>query len=109
MISIGHLIGYIAGTIDLVGMFGTSMGDTQFKKLILVAAFSLMFAVGVTSWAVTERVLVSSKASDANEGGLKLISKIFYAATHLPPRIQAICTVQIWTVSIRTKLHRSQS
>lgn len=99
MISIGHLAGYIAGTVDLVGIFGPSMGDTQFKKLILVAAFGLIFAVGVTSWAVTERVLVSSRSTEENDGGFKIISKIFYAATHLPPRIQAICTVQVWTVS----------
>ncbi|TVY90676.1 General alpha-glucoside permease [Lachnellula willkommii] len=97
MISVGHLAGYIAGTVDLVGMFGTSFGDTQFKKLILVAAFGLIFAVGVTSWAVTERVLVSSKSADSNDGFVKIIAKIFYAATHLPPRIQAICTVQVWT------------
>ena len=104
MISVGHLAGYIAGTVDLVGIFGTSMGDTQFKKLILVAAFGLIFAVGITSWAVTERVLVSSKSADSNDGFIKIIAKIFYAATHLPPRIQAICTVQVWTVSELMKL-----
>lgn len=100
MISVGHLVGYLAGTIDMVGIFGTSFGDTQFKKLILVAVFSLIFAVGVTSWAVTERVLVSSGATDHDNGGfLRIISKIIHTATHLPPRIQAICTVQVWTVS----------
>ncbi|TVY85463.1 General alpha-glucoside permease [Lachnellula suecica] len=97
LVSVGHLVGYIAGTADLVGMFGTSMGDTQFKKLILVAAFALIFSVAVTSWAVTERILVSSRATDDPDGVFQIISKIFHAATHLPPRIQAICTVQIWT------------
>ncbi|KAH8676829.1 major facilitator superfamily domain-containing protein [Tricladium varicosporioides] len=97
MVSVGHLIGYIAGTIDLVAIFGTSMGDTQFKKLTIVAALGLIVAVGVTSWAVTERVLISSKASTSPDSPLKIISQIFRTATSLPPRIQAICTVQLWS------------
>jgi solute carrier family 45 protein 1/2/4 len=99
MVSIGHLIGYVAGTLDLVALFGPSWGDTQFKKLIIVAASGLLFTVGVTSWAVTERVLISSKASGSQDGGFKIISQIFRTATNLPPRIQAICNVQLWSVS----------
>jgi solute carrier family 45 protein 1/2/4 len=64
MASFGHLVGYAVGTMDLVKMFGTSLGDTQFKKLTLVAAFGLILAVGVTSWAVTERVLISGRESE---------------------------------------------
>ena len=60
MIAIGHLIGYGAGAIDLPRIFGTFLGDSQFKQLTIVAATSLAFAVGVTSWAVEERVLVSA-------------------------------------------------
>ena len=99
MVSIGHLVGYAVGTIDLVSIFGPSLGDTQFKKLILVAAFGLLFSVGLTSWAVTERVLISSKATDSQDSGFKIISQIFHTATNLPPRIQAICNVQLWSVS----------
>ncbi|CAG8951215.1 hypothetical protein HYFRA_00007962 [Hymenoscyphus fraxineus] len=97
MVSIGHLVGYAVGTIDLVAIFGPRFGDTQFKKLILVAAFGLMLSVGVTSWAVTERVLISSRATESQDGGLKIVKQIISTATNLPPRIQAICNVQLWS------------
>jgi solute carrier family 45 protein 1/2/4 len=61
MIAIGHLIGYAIGTIDLVKIFGTTLGDSQFKQLTLIAAVFFNVAVVITSWAVQERILVSSK------------------------------------------------
>lgn len=61
MIAIGHLIGYGFGTIDLLKIFGTTLGDSQFKQLTLIAAMTLLFAVGVTSYAVDERVLISAQ------------------------------------------------
>ena len=61
MIAIGHLIGYGLGTIDLLKIFGTTMGDSQFKQLTLIAAVTLLIAVAVTSYAVEERVLISTK------------------------------------------------
>jgi solute carrier family 45 protein 1/2/4 len=97
MASFGHLFGYAIGTMDLVRIFGTSMGDTQFKKLTLVSGFGLMFAVGVTSWAVTERVLISSKESESKAGVVQIVRQIFRATMNLPPRIQAICWAQFWS------------
>ena len=61
MIAIGHLVGYGLGTIDLLSLFGTTLGDSQFKQLTLIAAAVLLLAVGVTSYAVEERVLLSTK------------------------------------------------
>lgn len=60
MVAIGHLVGYGAGALDLGRIFGGLIGDTQFKQLTVIAAFALAFAVGVTCWATTERVLVAS-------------------------------------------------
>ncbi|PVH88354.1 hypothetical protein DL98DRAFT_509066 [Cadophora sp. DSE1049] len=98
MVAIGHLVGYVIGTVDLVGIFGPSYGDTQFKKLILLAAFALVFTVAVTSWAVTEKVLVSGRDDHVPSKGLtQIVSHIFKAATTLPPRIQAICNIQLWS------------
>jgi solute carrier family 45 protein 1/2/4 len=97
MASFGHLVGYAVGTMDLVKIFGTSMGDTQFKKLVLVAAFALLFAVGVTCWAVTERVFISSKESESSAGVVQIVRQIFRATMTLPPRIQAICWAQFWS------------
>jgi solute carrier family 45 protein 1/2/4 len=97
MASLGHLIGYVAGTLDLVSIFGTSLGNTQFKKLVLIAGFGLIFTVGVTSWAVTERVLISTKDGETKTGGIKIIRQIITTTMHLPPRIQAICWAQFWS------------
>ena len=66
MAGIGHLIGYGIGTIDLVKIFGSSFGDTQFKQLIVIAALALLFAVAVTSYAVQERILISAKYNLTN-------------------------------------------
>lgn len=97
MASFGHLVGYAVGTVDLVSIFGTSMGDTQFKKLTLVAAFALLFAQGVTSWAVTERVLISGRGSESPAGVVQIVRQIFRTTIDLPPRIQAICWAQFWS------------
>ena len=61
MIAIGHLIGYGAGTLDLVRIFGNLLGDSQFKQLTVIAAFVILIAIGITSWAVEERVLISAR------------------------------------------------
>ena len=61
MIAVGHLAGYGAGTIDLLKVFGKTLGDSQFKQLTVIAGAALLFAVGVTSWAVEERILLASK------------------------------------------------
>lgn len=61
MQAIGSLLGYIVGSVDMVTTFGTRFGDTQFKQMTLVAALFLVAAVLVTSYSVTERVLVSAR------------------------------------------------
>ena len=96
MIAIGHLIGYAVGSIDLPRRFGTFFGDSQLKQVTLIAALALLGAVTVTSLAVEERVLVSSKEGDNKIGVLEKMSRIFKMTFHLPDRIQAICWVQFW-------------
>ncbi len=97
MVSSGHLVGYFIGTLDLVKLLGPSFGDTQFKKLCLLSASVLVFTSGVTSWAVTERILVSGKDVDEPINGIQIIKKVFKATASLPPKIQAICNVQLWS------------
>ena len=58
MVAIGHLIVYGVGSLDLNRIFGTLLGDSQFKQLCVVAAAALIVAVGITCWAVEERILV---------------------------------------------------
>jgi len=106
MAGVGHLVGYVIGTLDLVQLLGPGLGDTQFKKLILIAAFGLLFSIGVTSWAVTERVLVSTsggKDPDQKDSSMaslapdKIFGQIITTIRHLPPRIEAICWAQFWS------------
>lgn len=96
MQAMGHLIGYYIGTIDLVQLFGPSLGDTQFKKLIIIAAASLLIAVGVTSWAVTERIFLPEKDSDILTVP-QVFRQIIDTTKTLPPRIQALCWAQFWS------------
>ncbi|OLN94318.1 General alpha-glucoside permease 2, partial [Colletotrichum chlorophyti] len=98
MSAIGHMLGYGAGAIDLVSIFGTTFGDTQFKQLTLIATFLMVFSSGVTCWAVTERVLVSTRQDPRKATGrFKVFRQIWSTLLHLPPRIQAICWAQFWS------------
>jgi len=97
MVAVGHLIGYTAGTIDLKKVLGTFLGDTQFKQLALISGFALLFTNGITSWAVTERVLIAGRESDEKSGDIfRIVRQIIRTTLHLPPRIQSICWAQFW-------------
>lgn len=61
MSAIGQLFAYVVGAIDTVSIFGTFLGDTQFKQMTVIAALSLMLAVAITSYSVKERVLISAR------------------------------------------------
>lgn len=62
MVAIGNLIGYGVGTIDLVKVFGKTLGDTQFKQLCVISAAALLAAVGITSYSVQERILIAERS-----------------------------------------------
>lgn len=97
MSAIGHGIAYATGAVDLPSLLGTSLGDTQFKQLTVIAALGLVFTCGVTVWAVTERILVASRHDPRKDkGGFKVVSQIWHTIVHLPPRIRAICMAQFW-------------
>ncbi|KAI0013511.1 MFS general substrate transporter [Xylariaceae sp. FL0662B] len=98
MSAIGHGIAYATGAIDLPSLFGTFLGDTQFKQLTVIAATGLLVTCGITVWAVTERVLVAARHDSRKEkSGFQVVSQIWSTITHLPPRIQAICNAQFWS------------
>lgn len=100
MVAIGHLIGYAAGAMDLGRLFGNTIGDTQFKRLTVVAAAFLCVAVGLTCWAVEEKALVLSEKDEEKqkeEGAFDMFKKILTTAVHLPSRISAICWIQFWS------------
>lgn len=93
----GHILAYLIGLLDLVAIFPAWLGgDTQFKKMTVVSAVFLWLAVGVTSYAVTERVLLKP-GGDINASVTSVLSNIWYQCFHLPERIQKICWVQFWS------------
>ncbi|KAK4996852.1 hypothetical protein LTR66_003639 [Elasticomyces elasticus] len=97
MVAIGQLVVYGAGAVDLKAIFGELLGDTQFKQLTVIAAVALLLAMGTTSWAVEERVLLSDgKELEGTTGAFSMVGQIFTTATHLPSRIRAICWIQFW-------------
>lgn len=59
MLGLGHLLGYVAGTLDLLKYFGHFLGDSQFKQLCIIAGAAIVFSNGITSYCVQERVLLS--------------------------------------------------
>lgn len=59
MIAVGHLAGYGVSTVDLLKILGKTLGDSQFKQCCVIAAGMLLLSVGITSWAVDERILIS--------------------------------------------------
>ncbi|KOS45046.1 hypothetical protein ACN38_g4009 [Penicillium nordicum] len=95
MSAIGQLFAYVVGAIDTVSIFGTFLGDTQFKQMTVIAALSLMMAVAITSYSVKERVLISAR-DDGSAGAIQVLSQLFKTTFELPPRIQAICWAQFW-------------
>jgi solute carrier family 45 protein 1/2/4 len=96
--SVGHITGYTLGAVDLVKVFGASFGDTQFKKLTVIAALGMFTTSTVTCWAVGERVYVSGPADQIRgRGRLRIFRQIWSTLRNLPPRIQAICWVVFWS------------
>ncbi|KAK6336508.1 hypothetical protein TWF696_002058 [Orbilia brochopaga] len=97
MIAAGNVISYLAGSIDLVGIFGHwFLGNTQFKKLCLISSVILGGTVGLTSWAVSERVLLSRRESESKEGVFHIFVVIYQTLFNLPNRIRAICFIQFF-------------
>jgi solute carrier family 45, member 1/2/4 len=100
MSSVGQVIGYAAGALDLVSIFGSSLGDSQFKQLTVIAALAMIITNLVTCWAVTERILVSSSSSSPGvrrHRHFKVFRRIWSTVLNLPPRISAICWAQFWS------------
>lgn len=85
------------GAIDMVAVFGTTFGDTQFKQLTVMAALGMVGCSAITCWAVTERVLVSVRHDPRYAGRFKFIQQIWSTLLHLPPRVRAICWAQFWS------------
>ncbi|KAF1813377.1 MFS general substrate transporter [Eremomyces bilateralis CBS 781.70] len=98
MVAVGHLLGYAIGSLDLAKVFGTVLGDSQFKQMVMVSAMMLLGSVGLTCWGVTEKPLLANGSSDDDGmGAIEMVTHILKTMRHLPPRIAVICWVQFWS------------
>lgn len=101
MVAVGSLAGYGLGAVDLQAIFPKSMGGSQFKQLTIVAGLTLLTTVGLTCWAVSERVLVANGKDEQDdgkeEGIVAMFTQIWTMTMNLPERISAICWIQFWT------------
>jgi solute carrier family 45 protein 1/2/4 len=97
MSAIGHLVAYGACALDLVSIFGTTLGATQFKQLTIIATCAMLGSVALTCWAVQERVLVAAKTEKQSGGYFKVLRQIWFRVRDLPPRIRLICWAQFWS------------
>lgn len=61
MLGLGHVLGYLVGTINLSDYTGTRLGATQFKQICVIAGVAIVFCVSVTCSCVEERVLLSHR------------------------------------------------
>ena len=95
--SLGHVIGYGAGALDLVSIFGTSLGNSQFQQLTVVATIIIISTVGVTCYSVTERVLVTPSPKKGGGGRFHVFVQIWTTLRQVPPRVQAIFWAQFWS------------
>ncbi|KAH0608976.1 uncharacterized protein H6S33_001204 [Morchella sextelata] len=96
MIAVGNIAGYFAGTVDLKAIFGTSLGDSQFKQLMGLAAFWLLFCILVTCFCVDERVLLNRRSSDEKSSTIQVFVLIWRTSWHLPKGIWDMCVVLFW-------------
>lgn len=113
MLGLGHLMGYVAGTLDLLKLFGHALGDSQFKQLCIIAGAAIVISNGITCYAVQERVLLSRplayphppkrcllthiRHDKATSGALDMLSVIMKTLLHLPKKISAVCWITFWS------------
>ncbi|QIW98585.1 hypothetical protein AMS68_004103 [Peltaster fructicola] len=96
---LGHLLVYAIGSIDLMATLGQSfLGNTQFKKVCVIAAIALILSQGITCYAVQERALVLNDKHDKEwKSAYSVLRDIWDTTMKLPPPIRAICWVTFWS------------
>lgn len=101
MIAIGHLIGYTAGYLDLVKVFGGWLGDTQLKTLCVISSVSLLLTSTVTCLSVNERIMQQNMKSNKQKRRsiFRQIADVFKTLlgtmATLPKRMIVILEVQL--------------
>lgn len=59
MLGLGHILAYIAGSVDLISIFGLALGDSQLKQICVIASAAIVGCSLITCCCVDERALIS--------------------------------------------------
>jgi solute carrier family 45 protein 1/2/4 len=98
MIAAGHLLGYFLGFANLTKIFRGMLGDTQLKSLCVISSIALMVTVAITSYNVSERVLVrplsSSRPLSMAQEVSRILSQLVSTMRNVPERIALILAIQ---------------
>ncbi|KAK9459797.1 uncharacterized protein V1516DRAFT_678021 [Lipomyces oligophaga] len=95
MVAFGHLVGFYAGFLDLI-KYIKFLGDTQLKILCAISSVALWICVGITVWAVEERVLTITGETHNSNALYHILQSLVETGLHLPKRIKQIFTVQLF-------------
>ncbi|KAK9454457.1 hypothetical protein V1511DRAFT_522108 [Dipodascopsis uninucleata] len=96
MVAGGHLVGYFMGFVDLVKYF-PFLGHNQLKVLCAISSAALLLCVGITSFAVEEKVMIlSDNHPNRKTSIIQILQNLFQTGFHLPRRIRSIFTVQLF-------------
>lgn len=83
---------------DLVAILGGWLGDTQLKSLCVIASFSLLATVGITSAAVSERIQLTRYGEKKKSIWVQIFNvflTLYQAVKMLPRRISLIFYIQM--------------
>ncbi|RXK42376.1 hypothetical protein M231_00366 [Tremella mesenterica] len=94
MFGFGSLAGFFVGNLDLPPVL-PFLGKTQLQILSFITSAILLTCHSLTSWAVTERVLLRSRPN-AKNGLFASLKAIWDNIFSLPPGIRMVCIIDLF-------------
>ena len=93
----GSILGYLSGYVDLPKLTRGFLGDTQFKVLCVIGAFSLLSTVLVSVLYIKERNprLEKHQPGQNGNGVFSFFRQVLNSLRRLPPQIRKVCEVQL--------------
>lgn len=96
MSSVGNIIGYLFGYIDLPRYFWF-FGNTQFKVLCVIGSIAMIVTLTISASSIPERDPRLDGKPDKSEGGMiAFFRNLYHSMRRLPPQIKRICEVQFF-------------
>lgn len=97
MTGVGNIVGYVAGYVDLPKHTGGILGNTQFKVLTVIAAFSLCGTVLLSISFIRERDPGQEGLASSKKGVVSFFRQVFISMKRLPPQTRRVCEAQFFS------------